>query len=215
MQIKLELKGEFKDLQGAVREIRVHRDGSLFFARSDLMLLLYDLGAMKKLKGFYDSPGFTGAAFGPEGLHLLYATEEKIHFFDLSSWSEKMVVVGELREFRDTDVHVGMGWIADGNEHGKIAVKRMGSDEYDPPEFVLDGHQNYVECVCFHPNGNVLASGSADMTVRFWDMSTRSEITQRKIHDDFVTAIAFNPKGDLMVTGDYGGGMKVWNFSME
>jgi len=34
----------------------------------------------------------------------------------------------------------------------------------------LIGHANYVFCVNFNPNGNLLASGSYDETVQIWDV---------------------------------------------
>ena len=30
------------------------------------------------------------------------------------------------------------------------------------------GHQNDVNCVCFAPDSNIIASCSDDLTVRFW-----------------------------------------------
>ena len=34
----------------------------------------------------------------------------------------------------------------------------------------LLGHSHYVFCVCFNPQGNLVASGSFDETVRIWDV---------------------------------------------
>lgn len=34
---------------------------------------------------------------------------------------------------------------------------------------VLKGHTNYVFCVSYNPQCNLLASGSFDETVRIWD----------------------------------------------
>jgi WD40 repeat protein len=36
----------------------------------------------------------------------------------------------------------------------------------------LKGHTNYVEDVEFSPNGELLASTSADTTLRLWDVPT-------------------------------------------
>lgn len=36
----------------------------------------------------------------------------------------------------------------------------------------LSGHGDRVLCVSYHPDGQLLASGSADETVRVWDLTT-------------------------------------------
>jgi WD40 repeat protein len=38
--------------------------------------------------------------------------------------------------------------------------------------FVLEGHSDGVLSVAFSPNGEILASGSHDNSIRLWDSST-------------------------------------------
>lgn len=215
MQLTLNPRAEFVDHQGAIREIDVHPDGRLFFARSNEMIILYDLAGTRKMRGFYSSMGYDSAAFGPDGKALLYGTEERIHYFDLLKWRERMVLSGELHESRDADVSMATGLSADGDESGKIAVRKLGAEADTPPEFFLEGHLGYIECVRFHPSGEVLASGGSDMTIRFWDVSARSEIKSVKVHKDFVTALAFSPDGKTMISGDYSGLLRVWDFQLS
>jgi len=214
MDIGLTLKEEISDHQGGIKEIGVHRDGGLFFARSDEMLVVYRLDTGKKVKGFYDSSGFDAATFDINTGNLIYLTEEKLHFWDPSTWRERMILTGELIEFRDTDIHSGTGLYANGNNDGSIEIRKMESDPYESPDMVLQGHKNYIEYTCFHPGGKVLASGSADMTLRFWDLGAGKEISSHKVHKDFVTALAFNREGNMMVSGDYSGIIKIWDFKI-
>jgi WD40 repeat protein len=37
---------------------------------------------------------------------------------------------------------------------------------------VLDGHTGPVYSVAFAPNGKTLASGSTDMTIKLWDVTS-------------------------------------------
>ncbi|MGF1578248.1 MAG: WD40 repeat domain-containing protein [Gemmataceae bacterium] len=39
------------------------------------------------------------------------------------------------------------------------------------PKAILKGHQGPVFAVNFSPNGNILASGSEDTTIKLWDVS--------------------------------------------
>jgi WD40 repeat protein len=215
MQVTLKPRAEFTDHQSAIREIAVHPDGRLFLARSNEMIVLYDLAESRKVRGFYSSMGYDSAAFGFEGKTLVYETEEKVHYFDLLKWQERMVVSGELCESRDSDVSSAAGLVADGDESGKIAVRRIGPEQEGPPEFILEGHEGYIECVRFHPSGALLASGGSDMTVRFWDLEGRKQIAGVKAHEDFVTALAFSPDGSVFISGDYSGRLKVWDFHLD
>ena len=40
------------------------------------------------------------------------------------------------------------------------------------------GHRQPISCVAFHPSGWIVAIGSEDGTVRFWDCSTGEELVQ-------------------------------------
>ena len=214
MEIGLNLRTEFHDHQGGIKDADIHHNGRLFFTRSDEMLILYDLVSNRKIIGFYDSAGYDAASFDPCGLMLIYSSGDHLHYWDIAREREAMVVPGVLSEFRDRDVHAGLRLSADGNNEGNIEIRKLDADPDGPPECVLEGHKGYIEYVRFHPNGKILASGSADMTLRFWNLESRQEISSHKVHDDVVTAIAFTPDGSIAVTGDYSGILKVWDLKI-
>jgi len=211
MEINLNMRTEITDHLGAVKEIDVHSDGSMFFARSEQMLVIYRLQDGKRLKGFYGSSGYDAAMFDAIGRMLIYQVDDRLYYWDLKAWRDRMTILGSLVEFRDVDMHPGVGLAADGGQDGKITVSKITADEYDPPEFILEGHTNYIEYLQFHPNGRILASSSADFAVKFWDLQNHSQISSQKLHNDFVTSIAFNADGSVMVTGDYSGKIKIWD----
>lgn len=215
MEVLLSRLKEFSDHHDAIKEICVHPDRDFFFTRSDAMLILYCLKEFTKIRGFYDSLGYDAAMFDSDGKNLVYMSDEKVHFMDLSIWKERMVLPGELMEYRDEDMHAGVGLKVDGKDDGSIEVRKIFADEYDPPEFVLEGHTNYIEYAQFHPNGKILATGSADMTLKFWNIAEQKEISSHQIHDDVVTAIAFNAEGNMMITGDYSGTTRVWEIKIS
>lgn len=40
------------------------------------------------------------------------------------------------------------------------------------PVRIMVGHQSDVDCVCWHPNCTLIATGSSDRTVRLWDLNS-------------------------------------------
>ena len=59
----------------------------------------------------------------------------------------------------------------------------------------LQGQRERVTSVSYAPNGQTLASGNLDQTVRLWDVSTRQEIATLQGHTHAVTSVSYAPNG--------------------
>lgn len=79
------------------------------------------------------------------------------------------------------------------------------------PAFLLDGHTNSVQALAVDPGRRWLATGSADKTVRLWDLSSRALIRTYNDNRDFVTALAFSNSGTLLAAGSLDGSIRVWS----
>ena len=60
------------------------------------------------------------------------------------------------------------------------------------PLQVLDGHENSVQSLAYSPQLLLLASGSADKTVRVWNLDTLDLKRSYRGPRDFVTSVAFS-----------------------
>jgi WD40 repeat protein len=75
----------------------------------------------------------------------------------------------------------------------------------------LIGHTDIVDRVTFSPNGNQLASGSSDGTVRLWDTSPGGAVHRPATDAVPFTCLAFSPSGQQFVTGSRNGTVWIWD----
>ena len=76
---------------------------------------------------------------------------------------------------------------------------------------VLKGHEGPVSALAFHPTKPILASGSWDATVRFWDIFNTYQATETLSHENEVLALAFNPDGKTIATATLNGNINIWD----
>lgn len=82
----------------------------------------------------------------------------------------------------------------------------------------LNGHRTFVRSLAFSPNGKTLASGSADQTIKLWDVggvqpghSQTEPLTTLRGHRLEVWSLAFCPDGSTLVSGCKDGSVCVWD----
>lgn len=66
----------------------------------------------------------------------------------------------------------------------------------------LRGHTDYISLIAWSPNGRILASSSADGTIRLWDAETGESLRTIKGHKRGVWCVAFDPTGEVLASGD-------------
>lgn len=78
-------------------------------------------------------------------------------------------------------------------------------------EKTLSGHSNSVASVAHNPNGQILASGSYDNTIKLWNLTKNKEIRTFKGHSAWVAAVAITPNNKSLVSSSYDNTIKLWN----
>ena len=73
-------------------------------------------------------------------------------------------------------------------------------------------HQDVVNSVVFSPDGQTLASGSLDKTIKLWNMSGKLLQTLEG-HQNMVNSVAFSPNGQTLASGSLDKTIKLWNMS--
>ena len=75
----------------------------------------------------------------------------------------------------------------------------------------LEGHTDLVWSVAFSPNGQTLASGSQDRTIRLWNPNNGNLKRTLRGHRDAVNSVAFSPDGRTLASGSWDGTVRLWN----
>ncbi|KAE8155521.1 hypothetical protein BDV40DRAFT_294264 [Aspergillus tamarii] len=64
----------------------------------------------------------------------------------------------------------------------QIYILQQVEDLWSPVLQTLEGHSDWVESAAFSPDGQIIASGSSDKTIKLWDAKTGMELQTFKGH---------------------------------
>lgn len=83
------------------------------------------------------------------------------------------------------------------------------------PFQILRGHSDRILSITFSPNGKILASGSADRTIKLWHphshIHTGKPIKTLQGHRSWVWGIAISPDSKFLASASYDHTVKVWD----
>ena len=72
------------------------------------------------------------------------------------------------------------------------------------------GDSGKVNSVAFSPDGQILASGSNDKTIKIWELSTGEVICTLTEHSAPIQSVAFSPDGQTLISGSWDKTIKIW-----
>eukprot|EP00299_Pterocystis_sp_00344_P011204 c5181_g1_i1.p1 GENE.c5181_g1_i1~~c5181_g1_i1.p1 ORF type:complete len:405 (+),score=93.42 c5181_g1_i1:54-1268(+) len=78
----------------------------------------------------------------------------------------------------------------------------------------LEGHDNWINQVIFHPIGAKLLSCSDDKSIKVWDLAAQRCVrTISNAHDQFVTSLTMNSQCSVLASGSLDQNIRLWQCS--
>jgi hypothetical protein len=89
----------------------------------------------------------------------------------------------------------------------------LNKDKKYALQYTLTNYSQTVWSVSFSPDGQTLASGSADNTIKLWNWRSRKLLQTLEGHANVVLSEAFSPDGQTLASGSADNTIKLWDIS--
>jgi WD40 repeat protein/DNA-binding SARP family transcriptional activator len=208
---------------GFLKALAFSPDGMLLAScATDTTIRIWDVASGQLLRTLEGHTNATfSVAFSPDGRLLASGSADRtVKLWRTADWSDRQTLGGHQDELRSVVFSPDGTLLATGSLDRTLRIWDVeppaagdsdGGSEPARLRGILRGHERDVRWVVFSPNGATLASGSADYTIRLWDVQSGQIRRVLHGHRKGVNSLAFTPHGDLLASGGDDLTIRIWN----
>ncbi|MCB9461534.1 MAG: protein kinase [Anaerolineaceae bacterium] len=154
--------------------------------------------------------------FHPDGQHLLSAGwDGSIILWDIESGEQVRTYSDHAGRVYDVNFSAdGSRFISAGGSGDATAYKRTAI-LYDTDSGqiirVFSGHESDVYSAVFSPDESLIATGSADGSIRLWNTETGETVRTLSGHTDDVNEVLFSPDGTMLASTSWDDTVRLWD----
>jgi WD40 repeat protein len=171
---------------------------------------VWEVGSWMEVATIYKAWGnpIGNLIFSPDGKYLVWDSLKIMEVWEVGSWKQ----LPGLSNTQPVSVFSPDGKFLAVLEEGDMVIWEIKSVRSWKVAVTLE-HKD-VNVFVFSPDGKFLASGSADKTVKVWEVGSWREIATFSLEDE-VLSVAFSPDGKFLASGGELGEVKVWGWGFQ
>lgn len=168
--------------------------------------------------------GVLRLAYSPDGNVLASATTDgNIYFWNTQNYQLIGIAPGNGRWVWSLAFSPDGQYLASGSADRQLRLWNLSTMQIAPgdavqtlkAQTVLTGHTDAIFALAFTPDGQQLASGSADQTIRLWDVTTGSLTAILHSHQGAIYTLAFDQTGATLASAGRDRVVKLWDMATQ